>query len=321
MRSAASVCSRAIFAASIACWAVISASSIVRVRAISSHADALVGGDPLGIDCRHLHDAQLFRRLSGRDLGLLDRPRPLDLAAARLLLVDDPQLGHRAFLEDARLLDDFARLDLGFFDGARALDLGLAHFAFGGDAGGVDGALVGDARLLDSLARRNLDFLDRARALDFLLADLALRGDARFADRLLVGDARLFDRFTRRNLRLLGFGLAQSAFAGDLGTLHRASHLDVALLSQAGRFAVALDVQRLSLGLQIARADLDHRILFDVVAQLPAVLDVLHQPSETLGVEPVRGIEEFEVRLIEVGDCDRLKLEAVLRQRLLRLPL
>ena len=38
---------------------------------------------------------------------------------------------------------------------------------------------------------------------------------------------------------------------------------------------------------------------------------------ETLGVEPVRGIEEFEVRLIEVGDCDRLELQTVLGQRLL----
>ena len=38
---------------------------------------------------------------------------------------------------------------------------------------------------------------------------------------------------------------------------------------------------------------------------------------QTLGVEPVRGIEEFEVRLIKVSDCDGLKLKTVLRQRLL----
>jgi hypothetical protein len=36
-----------------------------------------------------------------------------------------------------------------------------------------------------------------------------------------------------------------------------------------------------------------------------------------LGVEPVRGIEELEVGLIEVGDRDRLELQTVLGQSLL----
>ena len=166
------------------------------------------------------------------------------------------------------------------------------------------------------LARGNLDFLDRAGALDLLLADLALGGDARLADRLLVGDARLLDRLARGDLRLLGLGLAQRALARDLGALHRAADLDVALLVEAGRLAVALDVERLPLGLEIAGADPDHRILFDVVAQFAPGLDVLHQPGQALGVEAVRGIEELEVGLVEVGDRDRLELETVLRQRL-----
>ena len=279
-------------------------------------ARALVGRDPLGVDRRHLRNAQLLGRLARGDLGFLERARAFDLAPARLLFVDDARFGHRAFLQDARLLDDFARLDLRLFDRAGALDLGLSDLALGSDARGIDRTLVGDARLLDSLARRDLDLLDRARALDFLLPDLALGGDARFADRLLVGDARLFDRLARGDLRLLGFGLAQRALAGDLGPLHGALHLDVALLGEPSRLAVALDVQRLPLGLEIAGADLDHRILFDVVAQLAPLLDVLHQAGQAFGVEAVRRIEEFEIGLVEIGDRDRFQLEAVLRQRL-----
>ncbi len=159
-------------------------------------------------------------------------------------------------------------------------------------------------------------FLDRAGALDFLLPGLALGGDARLGDRLLVGDARLLDRLARGDLRLLGFGLAHRALARDFGALQRAAHFDVALLIEPRGLALALDFERLPLGLEVAGADLDHRVLFDVVAQLALGLDVLHQPRQAFGVEAVRRVEELEIGLVEVGDRDRFQFEAVLRQRL-----
>ena len=316
MRSAASVCSRAIFAASIAWLAAISASSMLRVRAISS---ARVRSSEA------MRSALIVVIWAMRSFSVASRAAISASSTARVRSISRRRVSSSLTMRDSvtarscrmrAFSTDFARLDLRLLDRARPLDLVLAHFALGGDARGVDRALVLDARLFDALARGDLDFLDRTRALDLLLPDLALGGDARFADRLLVGDARLFDRLASGNLRLLGLGLAQRALARDLGPLHRAPHLDVALLREAGRLAVALDVERLPLGLEVAGADLDHRILFDVVAQLAAVLDVLHQAGQTLGVETVRGVEEFEIGLVEVGDRDRLELEAVLGQRL-----
>ncbi len=163
----------------------------------------------------------------------------------------------------------------------------LAHLTFRGDAGRVDGALVGDPGLLHLLAGGKLPLLDGAGALDLLLASFALGGDARFRDGLLVGDACLFDRLARRDLRLLGLGLAQRALARHLRALQRPAHLDVALLLQPRGLALALDLQRLPFGVQIAGADLDHRILFDVVAQLALGFDVFHQAGEAFGIEAV----------------------------------
>ena len=316
MRSAASNCSRAICAASTACCGGDLGLLDGAGAGDFQRAGALLGRDALGVDRRHLHDAQLFGGLAGRDLGFLDRPRPLDLAPAGLLFIDDARFGDRALLQDAGFFDRFAGLDLGLLDGAGALDLLLAHLAFGGDPGGVDRALVGDPRLLDGLAGGDLDFLDGAGALDFLVADVAFGGDAGLVDRLLVGDARLLDRFPGGDLRLLGLGLAQRALPRHFGALHGAPHLDVALLFEPRGLAVALDVERLALGFEVAGADPDHRILLDVVAQLAAVLDVLHQLGQAFGVEAVRRIEVFEVGLVEVGDRDGFQFEAVLRQRL-----
>ena len=258
----------------------------------------------------------LFGGFLGGNFGFVNRARALDFAPAGFLLVGDAGVGDDAVLLDAGLFDEFARLDLGFLDRAGCARSLLPHLAFGGDAGGVDRALVGDARLFDFLARQDLLGLDRLGALDFLLPGFALGGDARFRDGLLVGDARLFDGLARRDLRLLGFGLAQRAFARHLGALQGAADLDVALLIQARGLALAFDLERLPFGFEIAGADLDHRILFDVVAQFALGLDVLHQLGQAFRVEAVRRVEEFEVGLIEVGDRDRFELEAVLGQRL-----
>ena len=72
----------------------------------------------------------------------------------------------------------------------------------------------------------------------------------------------------------------------------------------------------MAFGFEIAGADLDHRILFDVVAQLALGLDVFHQLGQAFRVEAVRRVEEFEVGLVKVGDRHRFQLEAVLGQSL-----
>ena len=130
-------------------------------------------------------------------------------------------------------------------------------------------------------------------------------------------EIRAFSIVSRADdLGLFGFGLAQGALARDFGALQGAAHLDVTLLLEAGGLALALDIERLPFGLEVAGADPDHRVLLDVVAQFAPGLDVLHQAGQTFGVEAVRGIEVFEVGLVEVGDGDRFELEPVLRQRL-----
>ena len=277
-------------------------------------ADLLVGRDPVGVDGGELRNTELFGRLARRDLGLVHRTGTLDVAPSRLFLVDDARLGHGALLKDARLLDVLARRDLGFLDRASALDLLLAHLALRGDARLADRLLISDLRLLDLFARRDLGFLDRAGALDLALAHIALRGDARFADGALVRDARFLDLLARGELGLLSLGVPQRALAREFGALHRAAHFDVALLVEPRGLAFALDVERLPLGFEVAGADQDHRLLFDVVAQLAACLDLLDQLRQAFGIEAVRRVEVFKVGLVEVGDRHRLKLEAVLRQ-------
>ena len=51
-----------------------------------------------------------------------------------------------------------------------------------------------------------------------------------------------------------------------VGPPHQAADLDVALLFEPGRLALALDVEGLALGFEVASADADDRILLDVVA-------------------------------------------------------
>ena len=118
------------------------------------------------------------------------------------------------------------------------------------------------------------------------------------------------DLLARRDLGLLGLGLAQRALARDLGALHGAADLDVALLLEPRGLALALDVERLPLGFEVAGADPDHRVLLDVVAQLAPRLDLLDQPGQAFGVEAVRGVEVFEVGLVEVGDARPIRARA-----------
>ena len=103
-------------------------------------------------------------------------------------------------------------------------------------------------------------------ARDLARAHLPLRRDARLGDGALVGDACLLDRLAGRDLGALGFGLPLGPLAGELGPLLGAPELDVALLREARLLALALDLERLLLGLEVAQPDLDHRVLLDVVS-------------------------------------------------------
>jgi hypothetical protein len=104
------------------------------------------------------------------------------------------------------------------------------------------------------------------------------------------------------------------ALADEVGALRRALHLDLALLREPRALELAVDVQRLALGLQVLVADLDHRVLLDVVADLLAPLDLLGQPRQALRVERVRRVEVLHRGLVELGQRHRLELQAVLQQ-------
>jgi hypothetical protein len=134
--------------------------------------------------------------------------------------------------------------------------------------------------------------------------------------RSIVGNSRLLDGFAGRDLDLFGFSLTQRPLACDFGALQGAAHLDVTLLVEAGGLALAFDIECLPFGFEVPGADPDHRILLDVVAQFASGFDLLHQAGQAFGVEAIRGIEVFEVGLVEVGDGDGFEFEAVLRQRL-----
>src|SRR6185437_14255527 len=263
---------------------------------------ALVGGDALDIDGHGLGDAGLFGGLARRDLGFLYGAGALDLAPSGLLFIGNACVGDSAILLNAGLLDRLARGDFGLLYRPRTFDVALTHLLLGRDPGGIDSALVGDPGLLDLLAGEQFLFLHRAGTFDLTLAGFALGCDPGLGDGELVGDARFFDSLARRELRLFGFGLAQRPFACHFRALQRAAHLDIALLFEAGGFALALDLKSLPLGIEVAGTDLDHRVLFDIVAQLALGLDVLHQPGQTFGVESVRRIEIFEIGLVEVGN-------------------
>ncbi len=189
-------------------------------------------------------------------------------------------------------------------------DFLLADIAFGGDAGGIDCLLIRDPRLLDQFARGDFGFFHRSRPLDFLLADVALGGDARLADGALVGYPRLLDFLAGLDLRLFGLRVARGSLACHLGALHGAADFDFPLLVEPRQLALALDIERLALGFEVAGADLDHRILFDVVPQFPLFLDLLDDPRETFGVKAVGGVEILQVGLVEIGDGDVFAVRA-----------
>ena len=141
-----------------------------------------------------------------------------------------------------------------------------------------------------------------ARSLrDALLLDALLGADARRVDGLLGGDLRAF-----------GLLLALGALGRHLGALAGARDLDLALLGQARVFALAVDLERQLLGLEVLVADRDQRVLLDVVALLLALLDLLGQPRQALGVEGVARVEELHAGLVELRQRRGFEFQAVL---------
>ena len=272
--------------------------------------NTLVGDDAL------LRNARALGGLARGDLGLFQVALPLDLETPILLVLGDARAGHGQLLRDARLFGLFAGRDFGVLDVALALDFAPLVVLFAGDARFGDDALLGDARALDPLAGGDLGLVDLAAAVDLAFADLALRCNARFGDRALVGDARLLDFFARGDLCLFRFGVAQRAFAGEFGALHCAPYFDVALLIEPRGLALAIDFEGLLLGLEIAAANENHRILFDVVAQLAPRLDVFDELGQTFGVEAVRRVKKLEAGLVKIGDRHRFELKPVPLQAL-----
>ena len=108
--------------------------------------------------------------------------------------------------------------------------------------------------------------------------------------------------------------LALRPLGGHLGALARARDLDLALLRQPRVLAFAVDLERELLGLEVLVADRDQRVLLDVVALLLALLDLLGQPRQALGVEGVARVEELHAGLVELGQRRGFELEAVLGQ-------
>ena len=263
----------------------------------------LLAGDALGVDAAFLGDARGLCGLARGDLGLLHRAALLD---PRLLggaaLVDARRLDG-AFLRDARHVGRLARFDLLRLHRAGPGDLTGAGHALGLDARLRDGALLGDARALRLLARGDLGGVQHPLALDLGLAHLALGGDPRRLHAAFALDAGA-----------LPLGLSFGALAGQLGALLGAAELDLALLLDAGNLAVALDVERQALGLQVARPDADGRVLLDIVAQPPPLLDVADELGQALGVEAVGGVEELQRGLVDIAHRHALQLQPVGRE-------
>ena len=191
------------------------------------------------------------------------------------------------------------------------------HLLFGRHCGGA-GHLGFGLRLALRLAFARhgngallLGQFQRHAALDLGGLDRTLLGDAVLLQRLVGADARGLNRLLGGDLRALGLLLALRAFGGDLGALAGARHLYFTLLRQARVLALAVDAQAQLLGFEVLVADGDQRVLLDVVTLLLAVLDLLGQPRQALGVEGVAGVEELHAGLVQLRQRRGFQLQAV----------
>ena len=179
--------------------------------------------------------------------------------------------------------------------------------------------------LLEGEAALNVDELLLARLLDegdVAVAPVALDGEV-LLDVGRLAPARLFDD---RDLAL-GPHPLEVLLVVDLLRLHRhplVEHVDLLLadlkrllvrdllvLLGAGEGLLALDLEQLELGVEVALADRDGGALLGVVDGAARVRGDLGDDLEPLGVEHVVGLEELAPRLLEGDDRDLLEDEAV----------
>ena len=261
-------------------------------------------------------DACGFGRLAGRDFGFLDVAGSGDLEVLRFPFASDAFGRDFLLLGDALFFGSLAGGDLGRLDGAGTFDFAPPGFFLVGDTGIADGALLSDARLLDLLVGGNLGVFDSPGAFDFALLGFLFIGDAGFGDGAFLLDARGLDLLAGGNLGLLGLGFLLGAFAHQICALGGPAGFDFALLFEASGLALALDLEDLLFGFQVAASDPHHGVLLDVVAEFAPRFDFVDQLGQALGVEPVGRVEELEIGLVQLGDGDGFELETVLGQGL-----
>ncbi len=275
------------------------------------------------------------------DLGRLEDLALFDLQRFELAFTGDTGLVEASVAGDTSLLDDFLGGDLGLaplaflldhldrFPGHHDLALALGH---------LDGLPPADLELLlgpqtidplafdretsrdlvafGRLAAFELRGLDGPASRDLALLDLFVLGGADLGQAAFLGDFRPLGCLVGLDLGLLSLVFAQGAFPHQGRALHGPAHLHLALLLEAGIFAVPVDLQRPPLRIEVLVADRQHRVLLDLVAHLAARLDDLRELGETLGVEGVRGVEMFEPGLVEIDERDGFELESVEGQSL-----
>ena len=186
--------------------------------------------------------------------------------------------------------------------GTRRVGLGACRcLGLGGFGHGNAAVVLGQ---FDGLAPPDLNGLDVPLLLDAILRQHALGSDAGLLH-LLVG----------HDIGHFGLTLALGTFAGQLSLLLGPAELQFLFLGETRIFTLPFDIQAQLFRFQVLAADLDQCVLFDVVACFLALLDLVRQPGQALGIERIGGVEVLHVGLVEINETGRFKFEAVLGQR------
>ena len=184
--------------------------------------------------------------------------------------------------------------------------------------------IVDDEPRIRELIRENLQYSgytceeagDGSAALSLLTGggyDLVIL-DLTLPDSPTLLDLGFLYQTFRIDLGLLRLTFALRRNAGNLRCLLRLAGRNLLLLLQGGEGLIFLDGQ-LELGcFVIFLGNRNRRILLDLVALAGTLLCLLRQLGQALGIEGVLGIEKLYRRLVEAGQTDRLKLQAIFQQ-------
>jgi hypothetical protein len=180
---------------------------------------------------------------------------------------------------------------------------GLRLFAL--NTGGLQGQFQRNLFALGLFAGFHLNLVQRTAAGDFKALSFAFGPDAFFGQRELLRHAADFNCLARCHLRLFALLIPQRPLAGQVKPLGCTADFDLALLFKPCIFAVTVDFENPALGVQVLVADIDQRLLFNLVAHLAAGFDALGQGSQALGIEGIGGVEEFKMGLIQIDNRHR----------------